>query len=204
MRSVGAPVTIVQLTDGAASAGFYGLPAAEAQTVRIREAELVAKELGAELQAWKESDSALRASEANVRRLTALLDERRPQCVFAPFLSDPHPDHVATTQILAQSLRRCGLDIDRLMIASYEVWGLAPVNCYSNISGQFDRRNELLFKYKTAMKVVDYCAFCESLHGMRHVSWTGRAGYAEAFYLATARDYLKLFGAAPASLPRAA
>lgn len=204
MRAAGAQVTIVQLTDGSASAALAGESPAHARSVRILEAEQVASELGAELVAWKEPDSRLEASESNIRRLAQLIAERRPSCIFVPFLADPHPDHIASTKILAGALEICSLPLDQIMIASYEVWGLAPVNAYCAIHHEFDRRGELLLHYRTAMKVVDYLAFCESLHGMRHVSWTGRAGFAEAFHVATASDYLRLFHGVSAPRRRAA
>lgn len=189
----GASVTVIQMTDGSASSALNDYPEDLQKTIRIQESEEVAKSLGlSELILWKEKDNCLECTPINVERLTGVLDNFRPKLVFVPFVNDPHKDHVAANMILAESLKRSTLDLGAVKVLSYEVWCLVPANCYCTIDNQFKKKTQMLMKYRTGMKVIDYVHFCESLNSYEAYTLLNRRGFAEIFLRLDSQAYLHL------------
>jgi LmbE family N-acetylglucosaminyl deacetylase len=191
MRSEGAAVTILQLTDGSATAALEDQPSAVRRVRRLEEARLVASKLGAEMIAWNEPDGRLAVSTENVARLAALLHAARPSIVFVPFPGDPHPDHAAANRMLAAALRRSKTPLAEVRIAGYEVWALLPANALSSIDRTVADKLRLLLDYRTGMKVVDYVRFCRQLAAYRALATERREGFTEAFWVLDGPSYLQ-------------
>ena len=197
MRGRGAALTILQLTDGAASAALRGAGADERRRGRLREAEAVAAELGAELRCWEFPDRGLAATPDTAARLAALLDACRPRVVFTPPWHDPHPDHAAAAALLAAALGQSGLDPTATLVACYEVRSPVPVNAVQATDAWLERKASLLMRYRYGMRVVDYVAACrvaEAAHARRHL---GRRGFAEVFFVLPAAEFAALGDGAP-------
>lgn len=110
-RRVGAVVRLAFLTDGSAShAGLVSR--AEMRALRIDEALAAAEALGVlagDVSLMGLPDGELRAHhEEAVARVTALLEQYRPEQLFIPARRAEHPDHVATNAIVHEAVRRVG------------------------------------------------------------------------------------------------
>lgn len=110
-RRVGAVVRLAFLTDGSAShAGLVSR--AEMKAMRIGEALAAAEALGVragDVFLLGLPDGELQAHhEEAVARVTALLEQHRPEQLFIPAIRAEHPDHVATNAIVHEAVRRLG------------------------------------------------------------------------------------------------
>jgi N-acetylglucosamine malate deacetylase 1 len=193
MREGGSKITIVQITDGAATTALRYAPEKIKRTVRLEEAKEVAKDLGvANLILWGERDSCLECTNENINKLVKLLYNLKPNLIFVPFINDDHPDHIKANKLLSQALRLSSLNQKDMVVMSYEVWSLVPANYLSIIDHEFDKKIKLLMKYRTAMKLVDYGYFCETLNAYHCSKYLGRKGFVEAFLGLSAYEYIKL------------
>ena len=193
MLENGAKVTVLQLTDGSNTVALRNCTPDVRKKVRLREAEVVAKELGLrELIMWKEADGHIKCTSENVIRLARILDRLRPSSIFVPFVNDTHRDHVIATEILRKALESSAVDLHGAKVLSYEVWSLLPPNCFRVIDGVFDKKTKLLMKYRTGMKASDYVHYCESLASYHSYTLLGRKGFVEVFLALEGKTYLKL------------
>ena len=181
----GARVTVLQATDGSASAALDQAPPAIARTIRLAEARAVAKAAGFEPPIlWSEDNRAFRARDDLAARLRETLREIGPALVFTPFVADIHPDHQTLNRILARAL--AGLPERETSVLGYEVWSLAPANRWCDVTSCTPELERLFLLYETAMKVDDLVRM-SSARNRRHALALGRApGYAEAFFAAEA------------------
>lgn len=193
MLEEGSIVTVLQLTDGSNTLALKERLEYIRKTVRLEEARVVAENLGfAELILWEERGSHLKCTPDNVRKLADILDRLHPKVIFVPFINDMHPDHVMANEILRKSLEASTLNLLEGNVLSYEVWSFVPPNFFCIIDSQFDKKAEMLMKYRTGMKVVDYVHFCESLNSYHAYTLLGKKGFAEVFLNLGAKAYVKL------------
>lgn len=179
----GAKVTVLQATDGSASAALDQAPEAIARTIRLDEARAVAEAAGFEPTIfWGEDNRAFRARDDLAARLRGTLREMRPALVLTPFVADIHPDHQTLNRILARALE--GLPEGGMSILGYEVWSLAPANLWCDVTRCMPGLERLLLRYETAMKVDDLVRM-SSARNRRHALALGYgAGFAEVFFAA--------------------
>ncbi len=126
-RRAGARVTVVEMTDGAAS--HPALIEAEAlRGLRAREAVAACSVLGvdaADVVFLGYPDGALAAhAAAAAERVAALLEALRPSDVFLPYAGDVHADHVATHAIVRAALARLPPGRPAPVAYEYPVWFL--------------------------------------------------------------------------------
>jgi len=193
MIQKGSSVSVVQLTDGSHTAAFRDFSGPERKTIRLDEAKIVAKNIGfSELFFFNEVDSFLACTSNNVEKLSGILNRLQPKAIFIPFINDTHPDHRAANEILTRSLESCTLDLRSVNVVSYEVWTFVPPNSYCIIDNQFDKKTDVLRKYRTAMKIVDYVQCCESLNAYHSYTLLGKKGFVEVFFSLDAKKYVDL------------
>jgi LmbE family N-acetylglucosaminyl deacetylase len=193
MLKEGVFVSVVQVTDGSNTSALKDSPEHIRKTIRLEEAKDVAKNLGfTELFLFKEPDSHLECTAGTVKKLTDILNRLDPKVIFIPFINDTHPDHIIANEILRKSLEVSSLDLGHVNVLSYEVWNLVPPNSYCTIDNHFDRKAEMLRKYRTAMKLIDYVHFCECLNSYHAYTLFGKKGFIEVFLKLDARTYLEL------------
>mgnify|MGYP006164960087 CR=1 FL=1 len=151
-------VTILQLTDGSQNEVLWNEDDhVKRNSVRLNEARNVADSLRIkELITWEEPDGTLSINQNNRDRLTKIMERIKPELILVPFINDPHPDHYFTSKILVDCLNKVDLNLNKIVILSYEVWSLVPINCYCNIDNEFFQKVNLLYKYVTAMKDTNY------------------------------------------------
>jgi len=193
MIQEGSSVSVVQLTDGCNTSAFKDFSGPERKTIRLDEAKIVAKSIGfSELFFFNEVDSFLACTRDNVEKLSGILNRLQPKAIFVPFINDPHPDHHAANEILSTSLQSCTLDLASVNIVSYEVWTFVPPNTYCIIDNQFDKKSDVLRKYRTAMKIIDYVQCCESLNAYHSYTLLVKKGFVEVFFTLDAKKYVDL------------
>lgn len=119
-RRAGQAVTVLVATDGAAS---HGADLAGLRAVRRQELAAATGLLGLsapDLITLDLPDGSLAAHRAElVERLVALIDERRPDEVYATCRQEAHPDHAAAGLALAEALSRCR---HRPRAFEYPIW----------------------------------------------------------------------------------
>ncbi len=193
MLKEGSKVSVVQLTDGSNSSALKDFPEDIRKTIRLKEAKVVAENLGfAELILFNEVDSHLKCTSDNVAKLLEILNRLHPKGIFVPFINDIHPDHIVTNEILCKSLASSTLNLPEVNVLSYEVWNFVPPNSFCSIDNQFDKKAEMLMKYRTGMKIIDYVHFCESLNAYHAFTLLGKKGFAEVFLDIDAQRYMEL------------
>ena len=123
----GARITVLQATDGSASASLEDAPPDIRKTIRLDEASAVANAAGFEPHdLLARGQPGVRMRDELVKRLRDTLGEIRPALVFSPFLADVHPDHLTLNRILPPPWSN--MPRDGMTVIGYEVRSLAPAN----------------------------------------------------------------------------
>lgn len=191
LAECGAQVTVVQVTDGSDSAAFIDEPEAVRTQVRLDEAGVVARGLGArELVCLRADNRALRATAELRDRFAEVLGRVRPSLVFAPSLTDLHPDHQTVIRLLADALETCPEPLPQ--VALYEVWGLVAPSHLLDVASLMPRLEALLLDYVTALKIDDYVHLVAERLLYNSYRHAGRAGYHEAYRLLEGREFVRL------------
>src|SRR5262245_15220381 len=177
----GAKVTVLQATDGSASASLDDAAPGVRETIRLDEAQAVANAAGFQPTIyWREDNRAFRMREELVQRLRGTLRELRPALIFTPFLADIHPDHQTLNRILAAALDAPARW--EMSVVGYEVWSLVPANLWCDISATTPDLERLLWLYGTAMEADDFIHMCRTRNRYHARTLSGSARYAEAFF----------------------
>lgn len=183
-----ATLTILQLTNGSGTVALATADENTKKTIRLKEAEVVARALGdAKLVTWNEN-ARLKATDTLVNKMNSLINDIRPDIIFVPFVNDAHPDHVVTSRILAAALK-CLESQEKPEILSYEVWGKVPPKNAVVTDDYFYEKERLLMKYVTGMKVVDYISRCLRRDALNSVKYLDRKGLAEVFLVQKAAEF---------------
>jgi LmbE family N-acetylglucosaminyl deacetylase len=190
--SLGAEVTIVQLTDGSNCAALLGAKPDFRTTARLREAERVARNLKVDdLRLWSLTDTLFQVDKELVQKMRDLLVELKPDIIFIPFVNDLHHDHVKTNQLLFQALQLTGVH-SNVSVCSYETWAVVPGNAFMDTTEFFERKATALSFYPIPMKVVDYIEFCARREAYHHYNIKNCIGFIENFQLLDVPSYLKM------------
>jgi LmbE family N-acetylglucosaminyl deacetylase len=188
----GAAVTFVFMTDGAAGGAQPdpGLP-----KVRKAESQKAADILGVKQLIFLDGpDGSLDDSPKIVAALLGILKERKPGVIYAPALSDHHPDHWATNRILRKAVDQLPEEIaDKLLIRGYEVWSTAPVNRMIDITSVADTKRAAIDAFVSQTSMVDYSRAILGLNQYRSMRHMAGHGFAEAFLETTPCEYRRLF-----------
>ena len=122
----GRPVTVVVVTDGAAShPRSTTTSAGSLRELRLVEARRALDELGSgiELVALGVADGAVREARDEVRgRVAALLAERAPVLVVAPWRGDGHRDHRVLGEVAAELVGGAGSVLPDARLLEYPIW----------------------------------------------------------------------------------
>lgn len=190
---LGNEVKIVYLTDG--SAGFADVmrptqkEMRELARTRENEAKCAAQVLKVEdLTFWRYKDGQLSQNKTSVKLLDRILSDYRPDAVFLPFFLDVHPDHFATCQIFAESLRNSDLNP---LIYSYEVWSPLFPNRIVNIDKVNEVKRESIKCHKSQLLSRPFLSGLAGLNAYRAIELNS-AKSAEAFLLTSKKLYLSL------------
>jgi LmbE family N-acetylglucosaminyl deacetylase len=122
--------------------------------------------------------------------LTAAVAEygRDAHVVYLPCLLDPHRDHRATNAAVAAA----GLVADTY---GYEVWSPGPIDVLLDVAQVYERKEQALRRYATALESVDYVRAARGLATYRSVvGGLGGSGFAEGFLRLSASEHAAISG----------
>lgn len=176
----GDTVHIVYLTSG--EKGGHGRSPQETASIREEEARAAAEIMGFTcLDFWREPDGALRATQANVRRLSGRIAEWQPHILYVPHHNEMHPDHRAAARMVMRALATSTLV--KPLVHMYEVWTpLTVIDQVEDISECMELKLSAIRAHKSQCDVMRFdAAICglNRYRGEMH-SWPG-GDYAEVF-----------------------
>ena len=192
LMAASVPVRLVYLTDGRAAATEPSEQPAMGET-RMREAMDLSKEMDLPppiLMEWDENSlSDEQLFEQRAGQIAAVLSSVRPDSVFVPYLWDQHGDHRIANHLLAMALRL----LDRYpRVYGYEAWSVAPPGMVVDISGELDRKKELLECYPSQLALFPYQKMVDIVN-RNHASLVGPwCSAAEAFCPFDGRAFCEL------------
>lgn len=162
LSELGAKIHILQMSEGVTCSALKNEKEAVKRTVRLNEAKSVAKHFGFEQSYWTtHSDSALLPSKENEDKLLKLLEELKPDLIFAPSDSDHHHEHQVAYQVLSKVLKTYPSEVS---VLKYPVWGgLNTITYAIDITEYSNEILDAMYRYKTAMKAEDYNARMQTI-----------------------------------------
>ena len=190
----GSHVEVVFITDGAA--GFNKSVVAahtpeQLRDIRKKEGAKACTLLGVSKSHYLDlPDGRSQPTAAAVEKLLAVVDAVQPDLIYLPFITDTHYDH-RTTNKLFHAATRQRKNISSILCCCYEVWTPIYANCIIDISAHMDAKMAALSCYESQLQMNNYLSSVKGLNAYRSIVNESK-GYAEAFYLTTASDYLSL------------
>jgi LmbE family N-acetylglucosaminyl deacetylase len=193
----GAAVTFVFMTDG--KAGDHSAPHPRPSPQQVGQIRRAESEAAAAIVDVKDlvfldgPDGALAETPAMVDALVNLLRQRRPAIIYAPSLTDRHPDHWATNRILRLALDALAPEgLDRLSIRGYEVWTPLPANRMADITSVAEIKKKAIAAFASQNRYVDYSWTATGLNQYRSMVHLHGRGYAEGFLETNAAEFREL------------
>lgn len=190
----GVRVAVLYVTDGAQQGGYFPHTYAESAQIRAAEARDVCSRLGAEMHELGIYNPQPRPTLDDLRRLAALIQEKRPDVVLLPWLLDIPAKHRMPSHLLWLAHRQFGLP-------DFETWGYATHNTlypngYVDITEVADKKLELLQCFRSQQE--HYQRYDHLAMGM--AAWNSRflplkepvARYVEVFFALPQRELLRL------------
>lgn len=195
LATAGAKISVIIVSDGALGGNAAGL-------IEMREAESLA---AAQLlnypppAFWRLPDRGVRYCEALVVRMIEAIQSARADLVFAPAITEIHPDHQVVALAAAESLRRLG---GNLRLALYEVSAPLSPNTLVDISAVEAQKLDAMQCFRSQLSEQPYEKRIASLNSYRAYPLGPRARSAEAFVIADAagleKGFFPLFESVPA------
>lgn len=187
--SLGAEVKVVLVTDGSKSVS--SLPGEELSSQRRSEMEKVQHMLGFDsIEYLTLPDGNVEISESNIEKVLNIVKDFQPDVIYTNVLVDAHLDHVNTSLLLAESLKKLNLQ-DSLKIYMYEINCPIPV---AYINTLIDITEELPLKQETinvfASQAIDFDGFINLNIVKSNLSADRSIGAGEVFLGQEAGDFI--------------
>jgi N-acetylglucosamine malate deacetylase 1 len=179
----GAQVTVVFLTDGQMGGG--------AQT-RRQESQRALEELGIQqVRYCSAQDGKLADDTRAAEELRGIISQIEPQLVYLPCFIEEHPDHRATSAVLANAV--AGLQ-NTFLCFGYEVWTPLFPNCLVRIDATIDAKRRALGHYQSQLAQADYLHTALGLNAYRSGALLASdCRFAEAFSVMPLKSYIAAF-----------
>jgi len=162
----------------------------EIARVRRNEALNSAKELGMGKSHFLDYyDRRLKPDKEVLEFVLSLLKEMNPDMVFSPFFLDNHPDHNETAKILALASTHYSKDF---ICCCYELWSTLTPNYLVDISSFFDKKVAAILSHKSQASETDFVGLAKGLNRYRAIASGQPFQYAEAFFVASKNDFIKM------------
>jgi N-acetylglucosamine malate deacetylase 1 len=119
--------------------------------------------------------------------LRRVLERFRPEIVLLPWFLDNHTHHKAANKLFAQAAQ--GI---RTMVLGYEVWNLLPPNALLDITDALNNKIELVKKFSSQLRTVDYVGYVLALARSRAFHYPvrdRRDGAVEAYLALPCNEY---------------
>lgn len=141
---------------------------------------------------WGYQDGKLNVERKIVHRLANQIQNLAPKIIYAPHLSDNHPDHEATALILGESLRLLPKSLqDNIFIWGFEVWQPTFANRLIKINNVIDLKIQAVEVHRSQTKDRPYATAISSLNSYRGNIF-GLNSPAEGFLALPSKLYIKL------------
>lgn len=192
-RQSGGALKVVVLQDGADEHSSTALGRDALREKRNAESRAAARVIDAEEPIFF-GERNLRARMATISaRLAEVIDERRIDVLFTPFVLDGHEDHRTCNLIVAEALEKCRRSV---RLWQYEVWG----NCIPTVVVVIDEvigvKLKMLSCFEFANGAVDYANATIGLNMFNsRLLPAGRAKYVEAFFESPLQEFLDMVNA---------
>ena len=186
LAEAGATITVIVASDGALG-GAAGEPGA-GTLIAEREAEsrAAAGVLGYPAPAfWRLPDRGIRYGEALVIKVLDAMQAAQADLVFAPALTELHPDHQALALAAAEALRRLG---GARRIAFYEVSAPLLPNTLIDITACEEQKRTAMRCFRSQLAAQPYDERIAALNRYRGYTLGHTVRAAEAFFVATAAE----------------
>lgn len=180
----GCTVSVIVLSDGA----FGAAPDQYEQVVAMREAESCAAALVLGYPAptfWRLPDRDITYGEVLIGRLFEAVQTAGADLVYAPALTEMHPDHRALAMAAVEAFRRLGSGV---RLAMYEVGVPLTPNLLLDITEVADLKRQAMHCFASQLKVQAYDQHIEALNRFRTYTLPADVSLAEAFCLHTSAE----------------
>ena len=127
-----------------------------------------------------------------IKRLREIIQNTKPEVLYAPFFLDPHPDHASATYLLDAAMSSCRVPIERLYL--YEVWGPLVPDVLIDITKQADVKLRAINAHSSQVENIKMGDGILGLNRYR-AEMNRIQGYAEAYLQVTPRELRKMLGA---------
>ena len=192
----GDPVKVVFLTNGAKGDTCGKLTRGAYVELRQKEAIEACACLGVtDLEFWPYEDRSLAGSRGAITRMMDLLNDFRPELVYAPSPLEFHPDHRAACLLFCDAIGTCDLDFQ---VAFYEVGQPLRPNHLVDITAVLNRKREAVETYKSQLRERPYGEICMALNRYRSMTLPEGVTHAEGFSM-WGGDLIRKIG--PFSIP---
>jgi N-acetylglucosamine malate deacetylase 1 len=126
--------------------------------------------------------------ESTIAGLREIVEQARPDVVYAPFFLDPHPDHAAAARLLGAVMER-GANIKACYL--YEVWSPLVPNALVNITDQAETKRRAINAYHSQVETINMSEGILGLNAYR-AEMNRIRGHAEAFLLLGPRELRRM------------
>ena len=180
--AAGAKVHVVYLTEHIGDRG----------ALRRQDAQNARQNIGYTAEFLSLEPNALPVSDS----VAALLGERMaafsPDTIFVPFISDDHPDHQKTSQLLALAVRR-GFFLSSAEVWAYQVYSAVLPNVVVDVTSVRDEKAAAIRMWTSAMKSRDWVHYALGLnaYNSRLLGRCTDARFVEAFFVVPLDDYVE-------------
>jgi len=172
----GCTVSVIVLSDGA-----YGAGDQTSRVIATREAEsgAAATLLGYPCPVfWRLPDRGIVYSEALIGRVMSAITAAGADLVYAPALTEIHPDHRAVAMVAVEAIRRLGAGF---RLAMYEVGVPLSPNVLLDISAQAELKQRAMQCFASQLKAQAYDAHIAALNRFRTYTLAASVHMAEAY-----------------------
>jgi N-acetylglucosamine malate deacetylase 1 len=190
---LGAAIVSVYLRDGGATRESEARRAAEI----IGVSELIFLRWGpaANTRRWgpvPTAKSLIPIQRDTIKGLREIIENTKPEVLYAPFFLDPHPDHASATYLLDAAMSSCRTPIERLYL--YEVWGPLVPDVLIDITKQADVKRRAINAHCSQVENINMGDGILGLNRYR-AEMNRIQGYAEAYLRVTPRELQKMLSA---------
>jgi LmbE family N-acetylglucosaminyl deacetylase len=181
--AAGTPVKVVIATDGARKKGAEGVGEAERAHTRAGESRAAAKVLGyGEPEFWALPDRALAYGEPLIARVLAAMDGC--DLVYAPALSEQHPDHRVLAMAALEAVKRKS----GARLAFYEVGAPLAPNLLLDITPVQSVKQAAARCFGSQLETQRYDEQIAALNRYRTYTLRGDVAAAEAFHVVSSEE----------------
>jgi N-acetylglucosamine malate deacetylase 1 len=184
----GGHAKVLYLTDG--RHGSTIIDEIKLISIRMNEAKESMRILGYQDQTFLGlEDAVLRQDRKTVEMTLNEIKAFRPDSIFVPYLFDNHPDHIESTFIVANALKKYDGD---LICYCYEVWTALFPNILIDITDVIDYKKKAIEAYQSQAFQLSLTESIIGLNSYRALGHRGEVRFCEAFYKCSKKEFIKI------------